>query len=508
MEQAEENLVKKVCPPAEDLSVVLNDIRCEECDMRFKNLARYRMHNFKIHDKKYKLKANDETEKNVQYHCPVNNCIYAINCNRFFTQKRYLKQHYLKIHAERKYPCTLCPKSFSTEAAKEAHVKVCGIRFECKVCQKFYNSYEALLTHAKRNLHEVDQKYRKNRLSTAKSKAGINSVRIPRLQSSKQLSNSTIVVQKENGKFVTKGVLIAIGILQKLTHNIAVQTDTTIESQIDDSSQVTKSKSEVTQETQTNQIQRKENLQNTKETQTSSSITKKMVKSPSQVDKKVEIKSPGLIIKKDVRLTDNSLFPSSPLPLRHDVALPELWEDKSTLGTQTSPEKSPFGDLNDTFCEDNANIGNEYSFSETNKITQVDSILTEDFADRFSSIETQTEAGYCQSLFDSDSLSRTFSNETQTTESFHIEPLQLYNNSCTQTCDEILPSDLVLSNIQTQTAWSHFVDTTVSTETQTRNFFCESGCEDSNHDCRSWLSIQTNHMETQTDILSMLEELD
>lgn len=318
------------------------------------------------------------------------------------------------------------------------------------------------------------------------------------------MTNSTIVVQKENGKMVTKGILIAVTIFPKLTQNIAVQTDAINE--LDE-----KQKSEITQETQTNEIQRRETFQNSKETQTTSNTMKKIIKISSQIKKHdtLKVKSTGVIIKKDVRLTDDNLFPSSPLPLRHDVALPELWEDKSTSGTQTSPEKSPFAHLNDTFCEDNANIVNEYSFSETNKITQVDSILAEDFTDRFSSIETQTEQAYCQSLFDSDSLSRTFSNETQTTESFNIEPLQLYNNSCTQTCDEILPSDLGLSNIQTQTAWSHFVDTTVSTETQTRNFTCESsGCDDSNHDCRSWLSIQTNHMETQTDILSMLEELD
>ena len=76
--------------------------------------------------------------------------------------KTHFLQHYLKMHAEKKYPCTKCPKSFSTEAAKEAHIKVCGTDFNCKVCSKSYTTYEALLTHAKRNSHEVDQKYRKN----------------------------------------------------------------------------------------------------------------------------------------------------------------------------------------------------------------------------------------------------------------------------------------------------------------------------------------------------------
>ena len=89
-EKNEEKPVRKECPPPEDLSVVFNDLQCVECNLHFRNLARFHMHNLKVHEKKGLEKV--QNDKNVQYHCPVQNCIYAINCTRFFTQKRYLKQ--------------------------------------------------------------------------------------------------------------------------------------------------------------------------------------------------------------------------------------------------------------------------------------------------------------------------------------------------------------------------------------------------------------------------------
>lgn len=87
-----EKPVRKVCPPPEDLSVVLNDLRCEECSLHFRNLARYRMHNLKVHEKKDLTKTGPEDKEVIHYHCPVKTCVYAIDCERFFTKQRYLKQ--------------------------------------------------------------------------------------------------------------------------------------------------------------------------------------------------------------------------------------------------------------------------------------------------------------------------------------------------------------------------------------------------------------------------------
>lgn len=248
------------------------------------------------------------------------------------------------------------------------------------------------------------------------------------------------------------------------------------------------------------------------------------------------------LLKEDLNLTNftpSNLFPSSPLPLRHDVGLQDFWEDKSTSGTQTIPDM--FEVLNDnvtqtdfgTFYDHNTNpmiqcvrkgtlttlpyvaetsTAEGYSFVSSNTMSRSDPMLTDKtFDDKFSSIETQTEQAYSQSFFDSDTLTRSFalsSNiETQTTDNLDNMEQLLYSNTCTQTCNEILSPDLGLSNIQTQTAWTQLEDTTVSAETQTKSLMCETGCNISIGACRSWLSTQTSHTETQTDLLSIFEGL-
>jgi hypothetical protein len=68
-------------------------------------------------------------------------------------------QHYLKVHAEKAFQCEKCLKGFSTEAAKKHHSRICGIKFTCS-CTHAYDSYEALLTHAKRFSHTFDEKFK------------------------------------------------------------------------------------------------------------------------------------------------------------------------------------------------------------------------------------------------------------------------------------------------------------------------------------------------------------
>jgi len=253
------------------------------------------------------------------------------------------------------------------------------------------------------------------------------------------------------------------------------------------------------------------------------------------------------LLKEDLNLGDNfasaNLFPASPLPLSHDVGLQDFWE-KNTSGTQTIPEKDMFEAFNDSvtqtefdtfynhshnpliqcvpkstvalmtlpYVEDTSAVVEGYSFASTDGISQADPMLiAKTFDDRFSSIETQTEQAFSPSYFYSESLSRSFalsSNiETQTTDNLDNMEQLLYSNTYTQTCDKMLSSDLGLSNIQTQTAWSHD-DTTVSTETQTKSLICGTDCNIPSGACRSWLSTQISHTETQTDLLNIFEGLE
>ncbi|GFR33801.1 uncharacterized protein TNCT_571591 [Trichonephila clavata] len=87
-------------------------------------------------------------------HCPVSGCLYFYGSERFFTEKKFLNQHIAKVHAEKKYPCTKCEKSFGSDWFRKHHEKTCGLEWKCP-CGLKYASRETLLTHARRNQHKL-----------------------------------------------------------------------------------------------------------------------------------------------------------------------------------------------------------------------------------------------------------------------------------------------------------------------------------------------------------------
>lgn len=99
--------------------------------------------------------------KCVHFNISYDNSL-AINKMEINNNVTLFFQHYLKVHAEKNYVCDRCGKSFSTESAKKGHIRVCGVEFTCS-CSKTYITYEALLTHAKRSLHTITEKYKNSR---------------------------------------------------------------------------------------------------------------------------------------------------------------------------------------------------------------------------------------------------------------------------------------------------------------------------------------------------------
>ncbi|XP_063234546.1 uncharacterized protein LOC134537725 [Bacillus rossius redtenbacheri] len=152
--------IRKVCPPASELSEIKINIPCPEegCGGLFFNSAMLDMHLLK-HHKKLNSCPSKREDVSVQYHCPVDSCPYHMGSERFFKCMKYLKQHFLKAHAEKKFCCEKCGKGFPTEAARKYHLPTCGVAFVCS-CKKTYGSYGALVTHAKRTFHTFDKKFR------------------------------------------------------------------------------------------------------------------------------------------------------------------------------------------------------------------------------------------------------------------------------------------------------------------------------------------------------------
>ncbi|XP_073515223.1 ATM interactor isoform X1 [Phyllobates terribilis] len=91
------------------------------------------------------------------YCCPIEGC--PRGTNRPFSQFSRVKQHFMKMHAEKKHKCDKCGNSYGTEWDLKRHVGYCGKTFRC-TCGCPYASRTALLSHTLRMGHEIPVEHR------------------------------------------------------------------------------------------------------------------------------------------------------------------------------------------------------------------------------------------------------------------------------------------------------------------------------------------------------------
>ncbi|XP_028665657.1 ATM interactor [Erpetoichthys calabaricus] len=91
------------------------------------------------------------------YCCPIEGC--PRGPNRPFSQFSLVKQHFMKMHAEKKHKCPKCPNSYSTEWDLKRHSEDCGKIYRC-TCGCPYASRAALLSHIYRTGHEIPPEHR------------------------------------------------------------------------------------------------------------------------------------------------------------------------------------------------------------------------------------------------------------------------------------------------------------------------------------------------------------
>ncbi|XP_049295557.1 uncharacterized protein LOC125770216 [Anopheles funestus] len=152
--------------PEEILAEMTYICSFENCYTMLYNLANLQMHLTRHHKAPaLNLQSMSNAAKSEQklFYCPNVSCSYhqtpeeSGNGARHFSSLRSLKQHYLKMHGERKHRCEQCGKSFATESYLRHHRLSCGQKFTCTHCSFSYGSREALLTHAKRKQHGYEE---------------------------------------------------------------------------------------------------------------------------------------------------------------------------------------------------------------------------------------------------------------------------------------------------------------------------------------------------------------
>ncbi|KAM8946833.1 ATM interactor [Pelodytes ibericus] len=108
------------------------------------------------------------------YCCPIEGC--PRGTNRPFSQFSRVKQHFMKMHAEKKHKCDKCGSCYGTEWDLKRHVGYCGKIFRC-TCGCPYASRTALLSHTLRMGHEIpiehrDPPVKKRKIEASKQSQG------------------------------------------------------------------------------------------------------------------------------------------------------------------------------------------------------------------------------------------------------------------------------------------------------------------------------------------------
>ncbi|XP_071612750.1 ATM interactor isoform X2 [Heliangelus exortis] len=152
-----------VRPSVTELSQVRTNILCTVpgCGKVLPNSPALNMHLSKAHPLQ-DGKLNAPIRKSLKtsqkfYCCPIEGC--PRGPNRPFSQFSLVKQHFMKMHAEKKHKCDKCSNSYGTEWYLKRHIEVCGKTFQC-TCGCPYASRTALLSHIYRTGHEIPAEHR------------------------------------------------------------------------------------------------------------------------------------------------------------------------------------------------------------------------------------------------------------------------------------------------------------------------------------------------------------
>eukprot|EP00058_Branchiostoma_floridae_P026956 XP_002612447.1 hypothetical protein BRAFLDRAFT_214396 [Branchiostoma floridae] len=157
--------VEEICPPISQLEEpARGEVQCdvEGCGQTVANQSALSMHMAKRHglsrsmDKDLAPFPKGKKKKKITKHfyCPLPDCERRLGSGRPFTSMFLIRQHYARMHAEKKLHCTKCGFGFAFKKDLKRHEKTCGQIWHCS-CGCPYTTMEALETHAARKGHSL-----------------------------------------------------------------------------------------------------------------------------------------------------------------------------------------------------------------------------------------------------------------------------------------------------------------------------------------------------------------
>ncbi|XP_013194573.2 uncharacterized protein LOC106138083 [Amyelois transitella] len=154
--QHDKKLVFMITAPDMDAKIYLN---CPyDCREKFQKKKDLFYHLLKTHqvDKKCYI--------DLQYYCSHPNCHYHVSKEKkYFTGRKYLNQHYNKVHKSKDIKCEKCNSSFINTANFYKHLETCNVVYSCQICNKYYKVHEQLIVHLMRRHPDVHKQYKESR---------------------------------------------------------------------------------------------------------------------------------------------------------------------------------------------------------------------------------------------------------------------------------------------------------------------------------------------------------
>lgn len=145
------NDFEQIAPSEDELTHPVR-IACTQppCTSIFPNAGQLQLHLLRHH----KINSNNAKSER-RFYCPRDTCKYHLSASQHFRSMQLLRQHFLKVHAEKTLICPKCPDRFASKTLLNAHSLHCGNSFRCATCDWKYGSHEALSTHCRRKKHQM-----------------------------------------------------------------------------------------------------------------------------------------------------------------------------------------------------------------------------------------------------------------------------------------------------------------------------------------------------------------
>lgn len=143
-----------LAPTVAELLAPVGPSVCTEplCGRRFTNSNALYLHVTRHHQKKALQRRVPPEYGRLLYICPAQQCI---STKSHFSSFKAVKQHYLKLHAQKTHKCGRCNSAaFATAALLRAHEKMCDVQYGCE-CGAVYAHKATLARHAKLHQHRL-----------------------------------------------------------------------------------------------------------------------------------------------------------------------------------------------------------------------------------------------------------------------------------------------------------------------------------------------------------------